>query len=465
MNPLNPYATQVTNAPKRSLPFPSSYYCDTNDVGAKRMRLQNDSLGIPVEAGNWGKRSLSPFHNLVLAATETSEDTSPPTSINRMDLPEGEGAESPSNLSGMHGEKYYVCSLKGCARKFTNATDLRVHESTHSGLRPYVCGYQGCEKAFKQISNLRTHERKHTGERPYKCGQCGKAFTQLGNLRTHEKIHLENRPYICTIDNCNRGFTQLGNLRTHQAKIHPDAWSAEGSPSNPPVQTQSPQSGRKKSNSSDLAIEATAGNATAARYTHLPTGQQHPYPPQPQPPRPQQQTAVLPHITSPTHPPPPFYYPSASSTHPPQAVAPPATVSFPFGFSPYPSPGALNHVPAPVQAPLPNPPRRPQLDIKMTQHVNNSFGVGAGSGSGVVNGGSVNVNVGVGINQEKLFHQMHTFLDDRSRDVYGNHNGAMVAAAAAAAAAAASASVEVDGRESTFEIHDGAGASAHHHGW
>uniref|UniRef100_A0A3B4F7Q5 C2H2-type domain-containing protein n=1 Tax=Pundamilia nyererei TaxID=303518 RepID=A0A3B4F7Q5_9CICH len=76
-----------------------------------------------------------------------------------------------------------------------NLQGLKLHDRTHTGLKPYKCSE--CGKRFTQSPHLKAHMVTHTGERPFLCTTCGKRFTQSSHLRAHERIHTGERPFTC----------------------------------------------------------------------------------------------------------------------------------------------------------------------------------------------------------------------------------------------------------------------------
>ncbi|XP_061073462.1 zinc finger protein 717-like [Conger conger] len=54
----------------------------------------------------------------------------------------------------------------------------------HTGLWPY-----DCKTSFSSVWDLRIHQRTHTSMKPYLCSDCGKSFRQKGLLVVHHRRH------------------------------------------------------------------------------------------------------------------------------------------------------------------------------------------------------------------------------------------------------------------------------------
>ncbi|KAK3102461.1 hypothetical protein FSP39_011548 [Pinctada imbricata] len=127
----------------------------------------------------------------------------------------------PDTKTMFFGEKAYRCSFAGCGRLYTTTHHLKVHERSHTGVRPFKCDHEGCGKAFATGYGLKSHVRVHTGEKPYKCPEenCEKAFKTSGDLQKHVRTHTGERPFKCPFEGCDRSFT-TSNIRKVHIRTH-----------------------------------------------------------------------------------------------------------------------------------------------------------------------------------------------------------------------------------------------------
>ncbi|XP_063960948.1 zinc finger protein 143-like [Lytechinus pictus] len=130
------------------------------------------------------------------------------------------GTTMPTKVEGM-SSKTFQCPHEGCGRMYTASHHLKVHERTHSGVKPYRCEHPGCEKAFATGYGLKSHTRVHTGEKPYQCVQegCNKAFKTSGDLQKHTRTHTGERPFKCPFEGCDKAFT-TSNIRKVHIRTH-----------------------------------------------------------------------------------------------------------------------------------------------------------------------------------------------------------------------------------------------------
>uniref|UniRef100_A0A6P7F4L7 Zinc finger protein 208-like n=1 Tax=Diabrotica virgifera virgifera TaxID=50390 RepID=A0A6P7F4L7_DIAVI len=122
------------------------------------------------------------------------------------------------HYSSNHKELGYdysvACDI--CKKTFSTRNELKVHELTHTGLKPHECNI--CHKSFSKKDTLKAHQRVHTGEKPYVCKYCDKKFAQTAPYLYHLKTHTGERSHFCV--NCKKGYISLSNLRFHMKKCH-----------------------------------------------------------------------------------------------------------------------------------------------------------------------------------------------------------------------------------------------------
>ncbi|OMJ89766.1 hypothetical protein SteCoe_8036 [Stentor coeruleus] len=84
--------------------------------------------------------------------------------------------------------KNFPCEL--CKKTFPDKSKLARHFLVHTKEKPFKCTY--CHKLFSLDYNLKTHMRVHSGDKPFICRVpgCGKRFSQSSNMKVHERSHI-----------------------------------------------------------------------------------------------------------------------------------------------------------------------------------------------------------------------------------------------------------------------------------
>ncbi|XP_058066806.1 zinc finger protein 239-like [Anopheles bellator] len=125
-------------------------------------------------------------------------------------------------------ERKYRCGV--CEKAFIYPRQLKLHGQrehrscgqsvgvtvTCEEQRTFECSQ--CAKRFKQATHLRNHLLTHTGIRAYGCEFCPKRFAMAGDLRIHRRIHTKEKPFRC--DRCPAAFIMGKQLNKHRAVVH-----------------------------------------------------------------------------------------------------------------------------------------------------------------------------------------------------------------------------------------------------
>ncbi len=102
-----------------------------------------------------------------------------------------------------------------CGDILSNASSLKRHTLTHTGVKAHQCEF--CDKRFAHAYLLSQHLNMHSGDRPFQCFECKKSFAKPAVLKRHMLIH-EREPRQC--HHCAQQFTRNEGLDKHLANEH-----------------------------------------------------------------------------------------------------------------------------------------------------------------------------------------------------------------------------------------------------
>jgi len=59
-------------------------------------------------------------------------------------------------------DKYFICQVTECGKRFKYASNWRRHRFVHATLKPFRCPFQGCNREYARSANMKNHLRsKH----------------------------------------------------------------------------------------------------------------------------------------------------------------------------------------------------------------------------------------------------------------------------------------------------------------
>ncbi len=114
------------------------------------------------------------------------------------------------------------CEHRGCGRKFTKRSYLKVHMASHSSKRKFVCPEGDCGASYKTGQALRRHRRDAHGREEVAdlaCPSCPATFASVASLSKHgRRVHDNESRFPC--DRCGRTFHKRSHLTAHLARDH-----------------------------------------------------------------------------------------------------------------------------------------------------------------------------------------------------------------------------------------------------
>mmetsp|Transcript_20287 Transcript_20287/g.30144 ORF Transcript_20287/g.30144 Transcript_20287/m.30144 type:complete len:341 (+) Transcript_20287:133-1155(+) len=115
------------------------------------------------------------------------------------------------------GPMPFQCSADGCEAGFEYRSQLKRHETIHTGEKTNHCLYDNCDASYRRFCDLVAHvKRDHATT--YRCAKCGLEFDKKKPYKNHLQVHAE--PVACIADGCFKIFSKKSNMMAHYRSAH-----------------------------------------------------------------------------------------------------------------------------------------------------------------------------------------------------------------------------------------------------
>jgi Zinc finger, C2H2 type/Zinc-finger of C2H2 type len=122
-----------------------------------------------------------------------------------------------------HALKIRPRKCKFCKEEFPDFNAVVDHQVAAHGRQCFTCAK--CNKKFIAASDLRMHERSHSTVSPYICDHCGKTFRRRQDIMEHMATHMRDTFVRCKL--CNTGCRNENRLKAHMEDFHSENFNLE----------------------------------------------------------------------------------------------------------------------------------------------------------------------------------------------------------------------------------------------
>ncbi|XP_071121482.1 zinc finger protein 721-like [Mytilus edulis] len=156
-----------------------------------------------------------------------------------------------------------------CTAGFNRMSKLKIHESSHAGLKIQHCDL--CGQGFRNKSSLKHHNQIHTGENYFNCDQCDSSFKERSKLEAHkQKDHTGEKPFRCSV--CFKRFREKSSLNKHIKHVCSQTKVSNSMRCNEEIQYESKNSREQLPVSTSLWLNKEAMSKKKERFVCLHCG-------------------------------------------------------------------------------------------------------------------------------------------------------------------------------------------------